>query len=343
MKRLDQQGMVSIIVSSVIVTILALIVLSFASIMRNAQQQALDKQLNAQAFYAAETAVNDVRQQLFAGTLNENIDTCDNAKSGSQQVTSDKVNANSSITSEIGCVTVNVRPQKLTYDSVSLDRSKVASINPVDSSGNPVTLNTLSIVFSDPDGQTSYATKNLPPYSSWGNGPGMLRIEVIAVPSGSIDRTALRDNNRVYFVNTGSSGSAPIGVDWSTTTVQSIANGCNSASNQCGIRITGLPVSGVRNYIVRLRSYYKPVSVEVTGTSSSGTVNFGNAQAIVDATGRSNDVVYRTREVIPLNPDYDYPEYGVQAGDLCKRIAADTTTVSVENTGNSVNNPACSL
>ena len=54
----------SIVASIIIMVILSLIAISFARIMRQEQQQALERQLTTQAYYAAETAVNDVRQEI---------------------------------------------------------------------------------------------------------------------------------------------------------------------------------------------------------------------------------------------------------------------------------------
>jgi hypothetical protein len=52
-------GFVSIIVCMIIMTILSLITIGFAQIMAREQRQALDRQLSSQAFYAAESGVND--------------------------------------------------------------------------------------------------------------------------------------------------------------------------------------------------------------------------------------------------------------------------------------------
>ena len=60
----NQSGVVSIVASIIIMVILSLIAISFARIMRQEHQQAFERQLHTQAYYAAETAINDVRQEV---------------------------------------------------------------------------------------------------------------------------------------------------------------------------------------------------------------------------------------------------------------------------------------
>ena len=67
--RKNQDGIVSLIVSITIMIIISLVVISFARLMRTEQEQALDRQLSSQAFYAAETAVNDVACAAVANVV----------------------------------------------------------------------------------------------------------------------------------------------------------------------------------------------------------------------------------------------------------------------------------
>ena len=64
--------MVAILVTMNLMIVISLIVLGFAQISRRNQRQSLDRQLSTQAFYAAETAVNDaadlIKTAVQAGT-----------------------------------------------------------------------------------------------------------------------------------------------------------------------------------------------------------------------------------------------------------------------------------
>ena len=61
----NQEGAASIYTSMIIMVILMLAALSFATIMSRNYQQTTENQLNAQAFYAAETGIGDARARLL--------------------------------------------------------------------------------------------------------------------------------------------------------------------------------------------------------------------------------------------------------------------------------------
>jgi Tfp pilus assembly protein PilX len=67
----SQTGMVSIMVTMLLMLVITLIVLGFAQVSRREQIQTLDRQLSAQAFFAAESGVNDaisvIKQRLAQG------------------------------------------------------------------------------------------------------------------------------------------------------------------------------------------------------------------------------------------------------------------------------------
>ncbi len=96
---------------------------------------------------------------------------------------------------------------------------------------------------------------------------------------------------------------------------------CNTSNTPryCSVTITGLSQS---SYLFNLRSIYSSTSVYVTGIDSSGTpLNMADAQTMVDATGRAQDVLKRIQVRIPTQGEYYYPGFGAATtGDLCKQI-----------------------
>ena len=56
----QQEGLISITVAIVFIMIISLIVLGFSQVSRRNARQALDRQLSSQAYYAAESGINDV-------------------------------------------------------------------------------------------------------------------------------------------------------------------------------------------------------------------------------------------------------------------------------------------
>src|SRR3954463_2749341 len=63
-RQVKERGMVSILVTMLLMVVITLIVLGFAQISRRNQRQAVDRQLSTQAFYAAEAGINDARNLI---------------------------------------------------------------------------------------------------------------------------------------------------------------------------------------------------------------------------------------------------------------------------------------
>ena len=79
MKR-DEKGMVSILVTMIMIIVITLIVLGFSQVARRNERESLDDQLSTQAYYAAESgvnaAVNYLTQPANIGTQFNTIDNC---------------------------------------------------------------------------------------------------------------------------------------------------------------------------------------------------------------------------------------------------------------------------
>ena len=64
--RTNQEGIVAVIVAVILMLILSLIVLAVSQNATREQRQALDRQLSEQAFYNAESGINDAANYLYA-------------------------------------------------------------------------------------------------------------------------------------------------------------------------------------------------------------------------------------------------------------------------------------
>src|SRR5579862_3283 len=64
--RVRQQGVVSIMVTMIMMVVISLLVLGFAEIAKNEQRSSLDNALSVQAYYAAESGINDARAVIDA-------------------------------------------------------------------------------------------------------------------------------------------------------------------------------------------------------------------------------------------------------------------------------------
>src|ERR1700735_2299515 len=66
----SQAGFAAIVIAIVLIIVLSLITVGFAQLMQNNQKQALNKQLSSQAYYAAESGVNDAENAIAAAAQN---------------------------------------------------------------------------------------------------------------------------------------------------------------------------------------------------------------------------------------------------------------------------------
>ncbi|MBI5906757.1 hypothetical protein HY857_01745 [Candidatus Saccharibacteria bacterium] len=133
----NQQGIVSIMVVSILVILISLVTIGFARLMNRETREALDKQLGVQSYYAAESGVNDaisyINQKKGSGDIKDaDLTTCDDSRS--------KLNFNLSDATEKGnaqysCVLIDTEPAALIYNIkagqskvFSFDQEKLASI-----------------------------------------------------------------------------------------------------------------------------------------------------------------------------------------------------------------------
>src|SRR5688572_21036006 len=124
--RLKEKGLVSITVTMILMIVLSLIVLGFAQVARRNQRQALDQQLSTQAFYAAESAINDVRNLVKAAGAGASVPAKTACPSGGGGGFYNSLNStvNGSIGASYTCLLVNPAPSSLIYGSIG-DRSTI--------------------------------------------------------------------------------------------------------------------------------------------------------------------------------------------------------------------------
>ncbi len=348
--RNNQTGLVSIVVTMVMMIVISLIVLSFASLSRREQRQSLDRQLATQALYAAESGINDtfkaitspnatVQAGLAAGAYASNCQSFVNDAGLNQTL-------DTSTNTSYSCVQVNINPGDLQYKDVDTN-SRVVSLQLT--SG---TIPELTIYWDGSNGQEDCtravgAVNTFPVSASWGCDMGLLRLDIIAVNAdGSLPnadgRTYLTDNTATFFLSPVSGGTNTTAYPNSVGFLKQgtiVPGNCspNNSPRACSVKITGM--NGSR-YYVRLKSLYRnsDVTISPTGGASGTTLQFANAQAVIDVTGKAQDVLKRLQVRVPLQPTIgSVPEFGVQsATTLCKKLEFTASTPSITDT-----DPAC--
>ena len=351
MNKQERDGVVSLVVTLFIMLIVSLLALSFATLMRREQRQALERQLNSQAFYAAETGINDTLKALDQNPTGVgDIDSCDSADQDKIQVngrTPERV-LDSTARIEYTCVFVDQSPTTLDVD-VQRDRVSVIPINTTSALG------TIRISWRDINGSSSYPNTPgiFPPLSGWsGDWPGMLRGQLIAASFPVSRATIQSDTFNFYTYPSTNAGS---------TIVANAANNgglvegdCDNPANllTCEI-VIDVSAQNRSNYVLVLKGIYDTSKVQVRARTISNPGSdaiITGSQVIIDATGRAQDVVKRIKVNAPITPDYKWPNFAIMAGDdLCKRlqVTPQDTRVSptaVDSTGtvfNLGNDPSC--
>jgi hypothetical protein len=331
--RRNESGLAAITVTLIILGIVTLITVGFATLMRREQRQALDQQLSTQAFYAAESGVNVAREYIDSVNATDpdaltDVDTCDSAPS---QVTSQSsVGANVSFT----CVLMDVTPDELERD-LTPEKSWVVRVQ----TANGAPIENLEVSWAMP-GSTVFApdawsqTNLLLPDSKWSvdiSGQpapvtGLMRLMLIP---NTTNKTDLINNTYQAFLYPNQSANP------SSLTTQAVSatpsrldqgkflNGnCNQGKTPryCKVRLTGL---GGNTYYLRLKSIYSPATVSVRSFDDDNQPQeLRNGQAKIDSTGKAADVVRRIQVNVPLtSADYTFPEYAVETfSTLCKRF-----------------------
>lgn len=329
--RSNQQGLVSFMVVMFIMFVLALIVLAFARMVRREQVQTLDRQLNAQAFYAAESGVNDAVEALAndPSLAEDTYDGC-NDFIDEAGLAADLGNGVS-----YSCLLVDATPPSLVFDEVPTDTSKVIPIVPA--GGTPIT--SITIEWRNVDtGMTdlSGCPLNRAYPQTWPSTcqVGMLRVELLPF-NGDLTRSQLITNRAIAFLSPTRppSGGSPNFHYNNAAGVNGVAQGgahearCLS-DGRCRVTIDGVP--GITRGYLRLRSIYLPNHVTIT--ANNGSVDLVGGQAEIDVTGSAGGVLRRIKVrkgISSGGTNLAFPENALQsAKTICKLFTVSDGSAS---------------
>jgi hypothetical protein len=326
--RKNETGLVSITVTVILMLVISITVLSFAQVIRREQRQALDNQLNSQAYYAAESGINDLRQYIkdhYATQVPPEKKVCGPT---AEYPLTGSVDANTKTT--YSCLLVTGSPKSLKYDLSPSAPSKVFPIDATPNSISSVELSWTPSVANNPlNGCPTTVSTVLPPATSWPcTGYGILRIDM--VPVNALNRAAMMAGTFTAFIT-------PTANAATNATVSYVGAGLNvygGSANQearpaaycsvtsCKITITNLAAS--TGYFARVSTIYRDTTLNVVAKNSlNQELGLTGAQVMLDATGRANDVLRRIQVRVPLVNDGVHADYGIQSTDsLCKQFNA---------------------
>jgi hypothetical protein len=336
-RKTDETGVISIITVILLSMVLTLITTAFVKSASSNQRQALDTQLSTQAFYAAESGINDVTSILnngsspqITGALNTNE--CNSflnvIKSGTYTslLGSDPNVLESNSPIQYTCVLVSDSVANLLLDK---GNSAIFKIQADDNS----VIDQLSISWGADRTVPTGSAAELYDQSNWRkeNGQDKDRVALIRLtlyyPS-SLDRANLISDQKTFFLR-------PVRAQGNQTASVVINNDaaiigvdCHGANGPCSINLTdvaSLTSSNTDNLYIRVVAIYNTFdesNMTITAIGSDGLPkNLINAQYSIDVTGRANDVYRRIEVRRPVTTNWNFPNAVVQsAGDLCKQF-----------------------
>lgn len=346
--NLRQAGMASILVTMVLMVVMSLIVLGFAQVSRRNQRSALDSQLSQQAYYAAETGINDyakiIKNYLATNPSNPDLSqltksTCPKPASGLYStVGTNLLNGTTGV--QYTCVLVTANPTSLNYGSVNAS-AHVIPINATTAINN-LTLTWQSLTSSATPADNCPAASSVgqfPTAASWTCGLGILRVDVVPT-TGSISLNGLQASTMTAFlVPTKPTATGPGTVSYSgsgNNQYGSAANQgavvpakCSNASG-CSVTINNL---GGTNYYLRVSSIYQNSAIQVAGfnlSNPSAPLSLVGAQVLIDATGKDQDILRRIQVRIPINAasSNTFDSAIISSQSLCKQFETAPTLAS---------------
>lgn len=354
-KKVDkrQAGAAAILITMVTMIVVSLIVIGFAMIARREQGNTLDQQLSTQAFYAAESGVNDARSVIMAAVNDHqpvpgkrNCTTYDNGDTNYNPTYSypvpppgkNGVPLDSAHNVSYTCLLVNPNVTTLVYDDVG-DQSKVV---PIAASG---TVNKITISWSPTisGGNSSSCpgstNQTFRPAPNWNCGYGVLRMDAVPTDGtliGGTGPSSLESKTLTVFFepqkNPGG-GSLPYNKKGKANVVAAKCDQGNlTLSSQCTATITGLASAGSKTFSLRINSLYQLSNVKITVYGQGGkTLPVSGAQVVVDATGNANGVLRRILVHIPATVSSNLiPDDAIETNDaLCKQFVVAPNYLSI--------------
>ena len=320
----NQSGFASMVIALILVLVLALMTIGFAQLARREQQKALDKQLAAQANYAAESAINDaindIKKNNGAIPPGSNSPNCIHPATGA---TSDPtIDTTSGAT--YSCLLVNLKPTNLIKNPLGRDTSWNVAFS---TSAN---IGKMTVTWSSFDGHNTRRpalSSPLLPISGWGTAPPLLQFSI--TPLTAVDRVSLINNMYTAYLYP----SLP-SVASNTVTYAPRPSNVSIVTGRCAAATATLPaicksvidigasLNTTGPFLVHVYGYYDAASVTITATPKVGAtpIQFVDGQAQIDATGKAQNVLKRLQARVPLNGLLDLPNYAIEAQDICKRF-----------------------
>ncbi|HEX7633090.1 MAG TPA: pilus assembly PilX N-terminal domain-containing protein [Candidatus Saccharimonadales bacterium] len=345
----NERGFASLVVALVMILILSLLTVGFARLARREQQSSLDKQLATQAYYAAETGINDIVKAIpTINTYNQahpnDIDP--NVCLTTTQLTALGLNSTIDPVPDISytCALVDLTPSSIVYNGLGARSVRQTAFA---TNGQ---LSSLTVSWGTHASTPKTAFKpNIPdsaaftPDADWGNNtPAVLQVSI--TPLDDVTRDALIDKTFTAYLYPSSAspaGSLAYATSGDASNAPIFSGHCSALDVNgrpvhypCNATISGIENNGANGqyYMVRVMAYYDKDGTDISVNNlkdAGGTqLNTVDGQAQIDVTGKAKNVLKRIQVRSPLHPDNAalLPSYAIDSQGTCKRTATTPQT-----------------
>ena len=319
LRKNNEQGFAAIVIALTLITVLVLMTVGFAQLARHEQRNALNKQLSTQAYYAAESGINDATADIAAGNITAANTNCSPNYAGTY-TPNNKV-LNTTLDVSYTCVSVDLTPSTIEYKELGDSSSKTVTFS--SASGAPI--DKLTISWSSNNGNSSPppTQQGFLSQDDWTANKYPAVIEANLTPLNVVSRPALVAASFTTYGYPVSTTGTQATYGPSTGANEGLVNnaGCVAATKICTLIIGSLTSNGNATYLLHLTDHYDLSHIFVTAVDAAGgPIKFKGAQAVIDSTGKSRDVLKRLQVRLPLDKSNVLSNYAIEAQNVCKRL-----------------------
>jgi hypothetical protein len=348
--KTNEKGVVALVTVVLIALLLTLITLGLTRSMIVNQRQTTDEQSANQAYYAAESGIQDGIRQIKAAQSTPGVpfptkNTCDTGSAG---------NLNSDGTIRYSCLLISSEA-KDSLHTISDQESLQLDVHPTtDYKSLVVQWHKLGagpgLDGDVTDSALNSSTAGVNPSSSGypGNLPATLRAMISVVPASlAVSRSDYRSNTSNIFMKPHQPAITPLGDISTGQILPDTGNFCTSLTSSndgyaCRMTVDFGSVAN-RRIILRLRSIYKADTKVKISLYNATTAIEPEIQAIIDSTGKVGDVVKRLQVRHSISQKFTdaFPDYAVETSEgICKNFNFSSTNSPTDSSAASDSCPS---
>ncbi len=307
--RSNQDGLVAFVVSIMVLIIVVVTTVGMVILANRESRQALDRQLSTQAYFAAESGINDaistIQAEIAIGNAIPAYNDCDDGTNLVGSITNNTTAKNTltlnsvlggsnvldtSAESKYTCVLVSENPVSLEYLKLQTDNAAVGDItfSAADEARQVV------IGWEDSQGGNSFRKPLVgfpdgcgvfPSASNWKAAP-LLKVDITNLKGSNFTRTDLLDDTASYYLDPckGASSGGPVVKETFKPGINSDGNGkilsgtcdpgathmyANKAPLRCSVIIEMPGVTTTSNFLFRIKPVYGTARVTIIALDSS--------------------------------------------------------------------------